>query len=62
MDDKEYLEDIKNNLILDQIFQLLSDLGGEPQICNNSYIISRTICHNPPGQGSFKLYLSSILV
>lgn len=56
MDEKEYLEDIKNNLILDQVFQLLSDLGGEPQIYNNSYIISRTICHNPPGQGSFKLY------
>lgn len=53
---KEYLENIKNDLTLDQIFQLLVDLGGEPQIYNNSYIISRTICHNPPGQGSFKLY------
>ena len=53
---KEYLENIKNDLTLDQVFQLLVDLGGEPQIYNNSYIISRTICHNPPGQGSFKLY------
>ena len=56
MNEKEYLESIKNDLTLDQIYQLLIDLGGEPQIYNNSYIISRTICHNPPGQGSFKLY------
>ena len=52
---KEYLENIKNNITLDQIFQLLVDLGGEPQIYDN-LIVSRTICHNPPGQGSFKLY------
>ena len=56
MNQKEYLENIKNDLTLDQVYQLLVDLGGEPQICNSSYIISRTICHNPPGQGSFKLY------
>ena len=56
MNQKEYLENIKNDLTLDQIYQLLIDLGGEPQIINSSYIISRTICHNPPGQGSFKLY------
>ena len=56
MNQKEYLENIKNDLTLDQVYQLLIDLGGEPQIYNNSYIISRTICHNPPGQGSFKLY------
>lgn len=56
MNQKEYLENIKNDLTLDQVYQLLIDLGGEPQIINNSYIISRTICHNPPGQGSFKLY------
>ena len=56
MNQKEYLENIKNDLTLDQVYQLLIDLGGEPQIYNNSYIISRTICHNLPGQGSFKLY------
>ena len=56
MNEKEYLESIKNDLTLDQVYQLLIDLGGEPQIYNNSYIISRTICHNLPGQGSFKLY------
>ena len=52
---KKYLEDIKNNLTIDQIYEFLADAGGEPQI-HGDIIISRTICHNPPGQGSFKLY------
>ena len=52
---KKYLEDIKNNLTIDQIYEFLADSGGEPQI-HGDIIISRTICHNPPGQGSFKLY------
>ena len=52
---KKYLEDIKNNLTIDQIYDFLADAGGEPQM-HGDIIISRTICHNPPGQGSFKLY------
>ena len=52
---KKYLEEIKNNLTIDQIYDFLTDVGGEPQIHEN-LIISRTICHNPPGRGSFKLY------
>lgn len=52
---KKYLEDIKNNLTINQIYEFLADAGGEPQI-HGDIIISRTICHNPPGQGSFKLY------
>ena len=52
---KQYLEEIKNNLTIDQIYEFLAEAGGEPQI-HGDYIISRTICHNPPGQGSFKLY------
>ena len=52
---KKYLEDIKNSLTIDQIYDFLVDAGGEPQIHEN-IIISRTICHNPPGHGSFKLY------
>ena len=52
---KKYLEDIKNNLTIDQVYEFLADAGGEPQIHEN-IIISRTICHNPPGHGSFKLY------
>ena len=52
---KKYLEEIKNSLTIDQIYEFLADAGGEPQI-HGDIIISRTICHNPPGQGSFKLY------
>lgn len=52
---KKYLEDIKNNLTIDQIYDFLADAGGEPQM-HGDMIISRTICHNPPGQGSYKLY------
>jgi len=52
---KKYLEDLKNNLSIDQIYEFLADAGGEPQM-HGDIIISRTICHNPPGQGSFKLY------
>lgn len=55
IDRKKYLEDIKNNLTIDQIYEFLADAGGEPQQHGNM-IISRTICHNPPGYGSFKLY------
>lgn len=52
---KEYLEEIKNNLTIDQVYEFVAAAGGEPQIRDN-IIISRTICHNPPGHGSFKLY------
>ena len=52
---KQYLEEIKNNLTIDQIYEFLAEMGGEPQI-HGDLIISRTICHNPPGRGSFKLY------
>ena len=44
MDEKEQLEEIKNNLSLDQIEDLLTSLGGEPYR-QNEIIISRTICH-----------------
>lgn len=52
---KKYLEDIKNNLTIEQIYDFLAGAGGEPQM-HGDIIISRTICHNPPGHGSFKLY------
>ena len=53
---KNYDKDkIKNSLSLEQVFDLVSELGGEPLI-NNGYFTSQTICHNPPGEGSHKLY------
>lgn len=49
-------DEIKNSLTIDQIYQLINDLGGEPLPPKNDIIISRTICHNPAGEGSYKLY------
>ncbi len=52
MDDKERLEEIKNNLTIDQITDILISLGGDP-IPKGDYIVCRTICH---GGDSHKLY------
>lgn len=48
-------DELKENLTIEQIFELVAELGGEPQMYDN-YFIARTICHNPAGEGSFKLY------
>lgn len=44
MDDKERLEQIKNSLTIDQIFDLLLSFNAEP-IQHIDYIVCRTICH-----------------
>lgn len=46
---------LKEELNPDNIYSLLEEWGGEPEMFNN-YIISTTICHNLPGEGSRKLY------
>lgn len=46
---------IKNSLTIEQIFDLVAELGGEP-IMQNGFFVSQTICHNEPGEGSHKLY------
>lgn len=48
-------KEVREKLSIEQIFELLVDFGGEPQYTNFG-IISATICHNPPGEGSRKLY------
>ena len=48
-------DEIKNTLTPEQIFKMLEDFGGDPEM-KNDCIISRTICHNPPHEGSKKLY------
>lgn len=50
--------EIKQSLSIEQIFDLLQDWGGEPQYTDFG-IISATICHNKPGDGSRKLYYYS---
>lgn len=53
---KTYNKDkIKNSLTLNQVFDIVSELGGEPVMYNN-YLTAQTICHNHPGDGSQKLY------
>lgn len=48
-------DEIKNSLTLEQVFDILISMGGDP-IKKNGYIISKTICHNPPHEGSYKLW------
>ena len=47
--------ELKEQLTKEQIFELLEEWGGHPTLYSN-YIVSDTICHNPPEQGSNKLY------
>ena len=46
---------IKEQLSLDNIFDLLTEWGGDPEYTSFG-ILSTTICHNAPGEGSRKLY------
>jgi len=48
-------QEIKSQITIEQVFELLQDWGGEPEYTDFG-IISATICHNPPGEGSRKLY------
>ena len=46
---------IKNDLTLDQVAEIIEELGGNPSI-HGDVIMADTICHNLPGEGSHKLY------
>lgn len=48
-------QEIRNKLEIDDIFNLLQEWGGDPEY-SESGILSTTICHNLPGEGSKKLY------
>lgn len=50
--------EVKENLTLENHFELLEEFGANPQYSSNG-IIAETICHNPPGEGSKKLYYYS---
>ena len=49
--------EVKEALEPEDVFEILDALGAEPQM-NDSYIISKTICHNPDDieHASHKLY------
>lgn len=48
-------DELKQSLTIEQVFELTADLGGEPVMEKNLFR-ARTICHNPAGEGSYKLY------
>ena len=48
-------KEIRSKLHIDDIFSLLEEWGGEPGYTEYG-ILSSTICHNLPGEGSRKLY------
>lgn len=47
--------EIRNSLVIDNIFDLLQEWGGDPEYASFG-ILCHTICHNKPGEGSKKLY------
>ena len=47
--------EIREQLNIENIFELLQEWGGDPEYTSFG-IISATICHNEPGEGSHKLY------
>ena len=48
-------QEIRDNLTINDIFDLLLEWGGDPQYASFG-ILAETIDHNPPGVGSRKLY------
>lgn len=48
-------DSLKSSLTIEEVFNYVMELGGDPRMMN-SFFISRTICHNPAGLGSYKLY------
>ena len=51
-------DEIKEALTLQQVMDYVAELGGEPRLdaTHTNCFVSRTICHNPVGEGSHKLY------
>lgn len=47
--------EVREALTADNVFQLLEEWGGDPEYSSFG-ILSSTICHNPAGAGSRKLY------
>ena len=49
---------IKEQLSIENIYDVLNDFGADPQYTDYG-LLSTTICHNQPGEGSRKLYFYS---
>ena len=49
---------VREALSIENIYELLNEYGGDPEYTNFG-LVSTTICHNRPGEGSRKLYYYS---
>lgn len=51
-------DEIKNSLSVQDVYDYVAELGGNPRFdaTSGDCFISQTICHNPVGEGSHKLY------
>ncbi len=47
---------LKEQLDIASVYDLLTEFGAEPEYMTEEILISQTICHNMPGEGSRKLY------
>lgn len=47
---------LKEQLDIASVYDLLTEFGAEPEYMTEEVLISQTICHNMPGEGSRKLY------
>lgn len=50
--------EIRDSLTIENVYDLLTEFGGDPEYIDSG-LLSSTICHNPPGEGSRKLYYYS---
>ena len=48
-------DELREQLEVENIYDLIVELGGEPEYTSFG-LVSQTICHNEPGEGSRKLY------
>lgn len=50
-------DELKESLTIEQVFEFVTEIGGEPIMDKSgTFFISKTICHNKIGEGSHKLY------
>lgn len=49
-------DEIKQQLTFQQVYDYVSELGGNPKLGDGETFIAHTICHNPACTGSHKLY------
>lgn len=51
-----FKDELKESLTIEQHMSLLTELAAEPRQIDDVTFICRTVCHNPLGEGSHKLY------